>query len=289
MGTFEKSRMSAARLPLISELAKYPLLEEDEERALIRASSEGDSAAREKLILANLRLVVWVAKRSVLFAGEAQFPDLISAGTVGLIRAVDKVSADYANRFASYAIWWVRQSVWHALEDCTRAVQMPHKLLQNARKFSRTENQLGHKLFRVPSLLEVAAELGMTVAEARAIKMSELGEIALDDPMYDDDGISGVTFAENIPDESSLIAAKIVEDESLRRVVAKSLDVLSPRERQIIELRFGLSQHVPHTLTEVASILSVATERVRQIEVRALAKLRFSATFRGKQQMYRCS
>lgn len=281
-----KQNTSVEQLPIMALMSQYPLLKKEEERSLIIRCGQGDAEARERLILANLRLVVWVAKRSLRAAGASQFADLIAAGIVGLIKAVDRVDAKFENTFSTYATWWIKNGIVLMLEDNTRAVQLPNRYLRLLRNYGRAEEALAQKLFREPSVEEVAAELKIPIAEAFRLKEIDHSEISLEDPLHSGFDSNTAILSDMIADDSQESAIDVVAECGMQSVVQAALGILPAREREVIEHRFGFNGKPAQSLSEIGVAMGIKGERVRQIEKRALHRLRTAKMLKCKKQAY---
>jgi RNA polymerase primary sigma factor len=252
----------------LREIGKVPLLTADQEVYLAKRIERGDMAAKTQMIEANLRLVVSIAK-SYLGRGLS-FLDLIQEGSLGLIRAVEKFDYRKGYKFSTYATWWIRQAVTRAIADKARTIRIPVHMVEKLNKVVHIERQLVQRLGREPRPDEIAEELEMTTEEVREIlRMSQL-PISLEKPIGEEEESELGDFVEDESAESPFDTATL----SLRREdVEHALSALPDRERQVIELRFGLSGAQPCTLEEVGRAFGVTRERIRQIENNTLKKL----------------
>jgi RNA polymerase primary sigma factor len=252
----------------LREIGKVPLLTADQEVYLAKRIERGDMAAKTQMIEANLRLVVSIAK-SYLGRGLS-FLDLIQEGSLGLIRAVEKFDYRKGYKFSTYATWWIRQAVTRAIADKARTIRIPVHMVEKLNKVVHIERQLVQRLGREPRPDEIAGELEMTTEEVREIlRMSQL-PISLEKPIGEEEESELGDFVEDESAESPFDTATL----SLRREdVEHALSALPERERQVIELRFGLSGAQPCTLEEVGRAFGVTRERIRQIENNTLKKL----------------
>jgi RNA polymerase primary sigma factor len=252
----------------LREIGKVPLLTADQEVYLAKRIERGDMAAKTQMIEANLRLVVSIAK-SYLGRGLS-FLDLIQEGSLGLIRAVEKFDYRKGYKFSTYATWWIRQAVTRAIADKARTIRIPVHMVEKLNKVVHIERQLVQRLGREPRPDEIAEELEMTTEEVREIlRMSQL-PISLEKPIGEEEESELGDFVEDESAESPFDTATL----SLRREdVEHALSALPERERQVIELRFGLSGAQPCTLEEVGRAFGVTRERIRQIENNTLKKL----------------
>jgi RNA polymerase primary sigma factor len=252
----------------LREIGKVPLLTADQEVYLAKRIERGDMAAKTQMIEANLRLVVSIAK-SYLGRGLS-FLDLIQEGSLGLIRAVEKFDYRKGYKFSTYATWWIRQAVTRAIADKARTIRIPVHMVEKLNKVVHIERQLVQRLGREPRPDEIAEELEMTTEEVREIlRMSQL-PVSLEKPIGEEEESELGDFVEDESAESPFDTATL----SLRREdVEHALSALPERERQVIELRFGLSGTQPCTLEEVGRAFGVTRERIRQIENNTLKKL----------------
>jgi RNA polymerase primary sigma factor len=252
----------------LREIGKVPLLTADQEVYLAKRIERGDMSAKRQMIEANLRLVVSIAK-SYLGRGLS-FLDLIQEGSLGLIRAVEKFDYRKGYKFSTYATWWIRQAVTRAIADKARTIRIPVHMVEKLNKVVHIERQLVQRLGREPRPDEIAEELEMTTEEVREIlRMSQL-PISLEKPIGEEEESELGDFVEDESAESPFDTATL----SLRREdVEHALSALPVRERQVIELRFGLSGAQPCTLEEVGRAFGVTRERIRQIENNTLKKL----------------
>ena len=253
----------------LNEAGRYPLLTAAEEVELAKLIERGDVAAKNRMINSNLRLVVSIAKK---YQGHGlSLLDLIQEGIIGLIRAVEKFDWRRGYKFSTYATWWIRQAVARAIADKGRTIRMPVHVVEKLNKINRSERKLRGELAREPTALEIAVDLGLTVEEVEQIKRSAQTPVSLEKPVGDEDESEFGHFltdeSEPLPDEAAEVA--------LRRDALRSiLGALSPRERQVLELRYGLDGRQPRTLDEVGRAFNVTRERIRQIEHQSLKKLR---------------
>jgi RNA polymerase primary sigma factor len=249
-------------------IGRVPLLTAEQEVMLARRIERGDMAAKQQMIEANLRLVVSIAK-SYLGRGLT-FLDLIQEGSMGLIRAVEKFDYRRGYKFSTYATWWIRQAVTRAIADKGRTIRIPVHMVEKLNKVVHVERQLIQQLGRDPSPDEIAAELGVTVREVRDVQRMAQQPISLEKPVGEEDDSSLGDFVEDQTAESPFEqAAERLRRENLRRALA----ALPVREREVIEMRFGLTGERPYTLEEVGQAFNVTRERIRQIETHTLRKL----------------
>ena len=253
----------------LKEIGKVPLLEADEEIVLAEKMMQGDEKAKNKIVEANLRLVVSIAKKHV--GKGMQFLDLIQEGNLGLMKAVDKF--DYAKgfKFSTYATWWIRQAITRAIADQARTVRIPVHMVETIHKVSRVSRQLLQELGREPSSEEIAEVIGMTPEKVRDTMKYALEPVSLETPIGEEEDSHLGDF---IPDEDSPAPSDAASYTLLKEQLNEVLHTLTPREEQVLKLRFGLLDGRTRTLEEVGKEFDITRERIRQIEAKALRKLR---------------
>lgn len=252
------------------DIGRVPLLSAEEEIELAIRINNGDEYARNKLCESNLRLVVSVARR-YLNRGVS-FLDLIQEGNIGLMKAVEKFDHTKGYKFSTYATWWIRQAVTRAIADQGRTIRIPVHMVETINKYSRVKRQLFQDLGREPSNEEIAKELGVTIEKVEEIIKISQDPISLETPIGEEEDSHLVDF---IADNKMKSSEAIIDDEMLRIEIEKVLDTLSERERRVLTLRFGLEDGIPKTLEEVGKEFNVTRERIRQIEAKALKKIRY--------------
>ena len=255
----------------LKEIGKTPLLTKDEERDLAKRSEKGDEEARQKLMKANLRLVVSIAKRYVNRTPHLSILDLVQEGNIGLSRAVEKFDYRRGFKFSTYATWWIRQAITRALADQSRTVRIPVHMVETISKYTQVRRQLIQELGRDPLAEEVAAEMGIDVEKVRHIQKISQEVLSIEMPVGDEDDS---TLSDFIPDEKNPTPAQSTARAMLRDLIREIMIDLSEREQQILKMRFGLDDGVSHTLEEVGKAFGVTRERIRQIEAKALDKIR---------------
>lgn len=256
----------------LKEIGRTSLLNTKEERELARRIEEGDESARQKLIQANLRLVVSIAKRYVNRSPHLSILDLVQEGNIGLSRAVDKFDYRRGFKFSTYATWWIRQAVTRALADYSRTIRIPVHMVETITKYTQTKRRLMQELGREPLPEEIATEMNLDVEKVHYIQKISQEVISLETPIGDDDEDS--TLSDFIKDETSMSPDQLANAALLRDQIKEVLVDLTDRERKILSMRFGLEDNIPHTLEEVGKVFGVTRERIRQIEAKALEKIR---------------
>jgi len=254
----------------LREIGKVPLLSNVEEIELAKRKERGDQEAASRLITANLRLVVSIAKK---FAGARGLSllDLIQEGNIGLFKAVDKFEYRKGYKFSTYATWWVRQAITRAIADQSRTIRIPVHMVETINKFQQVERQLIQDLGREPMPEEIAAEMGEELDKVRHIIKISQDTISLETSVGDDDEDS--TLEDFIEDVKNVTPDRAAALKLLKDYVKDIIKDLSPREKKILEMRFGLIDGVAHTLEEVGQEFEVTRERIRQIEAKALEKI----------------
>lgn len=272
MGAVDNSKNAAMDDPVkvyLKEIGRVPLLTPEEEIELAIRISEGDEAAKQMLAESNLRLVVSIAKRYV--GRGMQFLDLIQEGNLGLIKAVDKFDFTKGFKFSTYATWWIRQAITRAIADQARTIRIPVHMVETINKVKKTSSLLLHKNGRDPTAEEIANELDMPVEKVREILRVAQEPVSLETPIGEEEDSHLGDF---IPDDDALAPADAASMLLLKEQLADVLKTLTPREEKVLSLRFGLEDGHPRTLEEVGKEFNVTRERIRQIEAKALRKLR---------------
>ena len=253
----------------LKEIGRVPLLTAGQEMALAKAARAGDAEARRALSEANLRLVVSVAKR---YAGRGlPFLDLIQEGNLGLMKAAEKFEPERGFKFSTYATWWIRQAITRAIADQARTIRIPVHMVETINKVKKVSSQLLHENGHEPSAEEIAERLDMPVDKVREIMRVAQEPVSLETPIGEEEDSHLGDF---IPDEEAPVPAEAASQTLLKEQLADVLKTLTPREEKVLRLRFGLEDGRPRTLEEVGKEFNVTRERIRQIEAKALRKLR---------------
>ena len=253
----------------LKEIGKVPLLTAEEEKDLAMRMAEGDEEAKKKLTEANLRLVVSIAKR---YVGRGMlFLDLIQEGNLGLIKAVDKFDFEKGFKFSTYATWWIRQAITRAIADQARTIRIPVHMVETINKLIRVSRNLLQKLGRDPLPEELAEEMGIPEEKVREILKIAQEPVSLETPIGEEEDSHLGDF---IPDDDAPAPAEAAAYSLLKEQLGDVLDTLTPREEKVLKLRFGLEDGRARTLEEVGKEFNVTRERIRQIEAKALRKLR---------------
>jgi len=254
----------------LREIGKIPLLNAEEELALAKKVKSGDKRAKDQMAEANMRLVVSIAKRYV--GRGLDLLDLIQEGNTGLLRAVEKFDPDRGFKFSTYATWWIRQAITRAIADQARTIRIPVHMVETINKLLRTQRRLTQELNREPTNEEIAAAMEMEVEKVEHIMKIKQDISSLDASVRDDEEDS--VLGDFIEDEDAKTPTESASEQLLKEQVRQILSSLTEREQKILKLRFGLEDGKSHTLEEVGQEFSVTRERIRQIEAKALAKLR---------------
>lgn len=254
----------------LREIGKIPLLSSEEELELAKRVVDGDKDAKDKMAEANMRLVVSIAKRYV--GRGLDLLDLIQEGNTGLLRAVEKFDPDKGFKFSTYATWWIRQAITRAIADQARTIRIPVHMVETINKLLRTQRRLTQELNREPTNEEIAQAMDLEVDKVEHIMKIKQDISSLDASIRDDEEES--VLADFIEDEDTISPEESATNQLLKEQVKGMLGALTEREQKILKLRFGLEDGKQHTLEEVGQEFSVTRERIRQIEAKALAKLR---------------
>lgn len=252
----------------LREIGKVPLLTQEEEQELSRRIKAGDTEAAKRLAEANLRLVVSIAKR---YAGRGMLlADLIQEGNLGLMKAVEKFDYEKGNRFSTYATWWIRQAITRAIADQGRTIRIPVHMVETVNRIRKASRSLAQSLGREPTAAELAGEVEMQEHQVTEILQMVMDPVSLESPVGDEDAQLGDFMPDLLfPSPSEETAFRMMQSQ-----LWEALSTLTERERKVLELRFGLQGGEIHTLEEVGEEFQVTRERIRQIEAKALKKLR---------------
>jgi RNA polymerase primary sigma factor len=256
----------------LREIGKIPLLNAEEELALAQKVVAGDKKAKDKMAEANMRLVVSIAKR---YSGRGlDFLDLIQEGNTGLLRAVEKFDPDKGFKFSTYATWWIRQAITRAIADQARTIRIPVHMVETINKLLRTQRRMTQELNREPTIEELAKELEMEPDKVEYVIKIKQDITSLDAGVGRDGDDEDSYLRDFIEDEEGVTPEESATSQLLKEQVQAVLSTLSDREQKIVKMRFGLENGKSHTLEEVGQEFAVTRERIRQIEAKALAKLR---------------
>lgn len=256
----------------LREIGKTPLLTREEEVEIAKRILKGDEKARQKLIQSNLRLVVSIAKRYAGRSVHLSFLDLIQEGTLGLIKAVEKFDYRKGYKFSTYATWWIRQAITRSLADHARTIRIPVHMVETISKYTQIKRRLLQELGRDPLPEEVSAEMGLELKKIRHIMKISQDTISLETPVGDEE--DKTTLEEFVENKKELSPSELAARKMLKSHIDELIQDLSEREKKILEMRFGLKDNITHTLEEVGKVFGVTRERIRQIEAKALSKIR---------------
>ncbi len=256
----------------LREIGRVALLSAEEEIKLAKANEKGDLAAKQKLTEANLRLVVSIAKKYVGRSHNLSLLDLIQEGNIGLFRAVEKFDYRKGYKFSTYATWWIRQAITRALADQSRTIRIPVHMVETINKYTQITRRLVQELGREPLPEEIAAEMNLEVDKIRHIQKISQETVSLETSVGDSDDDS--VLGDFIEDTETIMPTQSASRKLLKNHVGEVLEELTPREQKILKIRFGLEDGVTHTLEEVGQEFGVTRERIRQIEAKALDKIR---------------
>lgn len=263
----EKSQSGDLVHMYMQEIRSVPLLTAREERELAKRMQEGDVEAKGKLIEANLRLVVSIAKKYI--GRGVDFLDMIQEGNMGLIRAADKFDYKRGYKFSTYATWWIRQAVTNIVYGQSRLIRLPKEQVENMNELSRVQYQFFQEYARDPTVEEIAERMRVTVAKVQELMRLSADSISLETAIGEDSEL-----ADFVMDQNSRSTEEIVETQILKEQIANAMMPLTPREKQVLTLRYGLEDDKFRTLDEVGKTFGLTRERIRQIEFGALKKLR---------------
>ncbi|OGI61421.1 RNA polymerase sigma factor RpoD [Candidatus Nomurabacteria bacterium RIFCSPHIGHO2_01_FULL_39_9] len=256
----------------LKEIGQYPLLSAKEERDFAKRIAAGDSEARNLLARANLRLVVSIAKKYANRSPDLTLLDLIQEGNLGLFKAVEKFDWTKGYKFSTYATWWIRQSITRSLADQSRTIRIPVHMVETIAKYKKVLRRLSQDLGREPLPEEIAVEMDIEPEKIYTIRKISQDVVSLEKPIGDDEDKS--TFGEFIADTKILRPDQEISNRILRDQIKEVMTELTPKERRILEMRYGLVDGVAHTLEEVGAQFGVTRERIRQIEAKVHEKLR---------------
>lgn len=269
----DKESLSTLR-QYLREIGRTPLLKAEEERQLAhRIQDDGEEAARQQLMRANLRLVVNIAKQYASPRDPELLLDLIQEGNIGLMRAVDRFNPDFRTRFSTYGVYWIRQAILRALKS-RRIVRLPENVMDKILSMQRVRQRLYQILGRAPAPEELAQEMKLSTSEVHRLEEASHDVVSLEQPVRGREGEEETELHELLQDTDASTPQQLAQQELLRGEVLNAVATLPPRERRIVELRFGLSGGHPKTLEEIGEDFGISRERVRQLQNMALTRLR---------------
>ena len=279
----DSSNTSNAMKMYLKEIEEYPMLSAKEEVELAKAIIDSSEEAKEKFINANYRLVVSIAKR---YRKESvDMLDLIQAGNIGLIKAVEKYDYKKGFKFSTYATWWIKQSITRYIDDCENTIRIPVHLHQRINFVKRKKQELANVLQREPSMEELAEVCELEVDKVLDILKRDKNIVSLDTPIKEDEDSSLVEFIPSVAHFGDVVIHE-VEQNNLREKIDEVLTDLSDQEQQVLRMRFGLDDDTPKTLEEIGKVFGVTRERIRQIEAKAIRKLRHPSRLKLLKNFY---
>ena len=255
----------------MNSISKMPLLTQEQEQELGKRLAQGDMGAREELIHGNLRLVVSIAKKYNGKSSQIPFIDLIQEGNMGLIHAVDKWDYTLGYKFSTYATWWIKQSISKALADQSRTIRIPPHIIEKLSRLAKATNELTIELQRAPTVTELAKHMGETEKQVKDLQAIVKDPISIDQRLNDEDD---ATIGDLVADDSETSPMEDIHHEQITKTITEVLATLDEREADIISRRFGLNNQKAQTLEDIGKVYGLSKERIRQIEDKAMRKLR---------------